>query len=106
MSKHTPGPWTVSETQGDNIRSPKIVLIRPIDDHKYKHGAIAYVYGNESVECKSNAVLIAAAPELCDSLEWALGQMEMDAFEPEFPEVKAEWDKAHEILTRVAGRAT
>lgn len=65
-AKFTKGPWVKAETQGDNLRTPKIRLIRPQDGSV---GAICYVYGDESVECKSNQNLIAAAPDLYNALE-------------------------------------
>jgi len=102
MKQHTPGPWRI---EGTNITegSSGYIVSTADDRGPMPVAAIGLCNGPEN---EANGVLIAAAPELLASLEWALGQMEMDAFEPEFPEVKAEWDKAHEILTRVAGRAT
>ena len=87
---------------------PTELPLRVEVDHATKFRIVApggrtLLSGHCSLE---QANVFAASPELLESLEWALGQMEMDAFEPEFPEVKKAWDTAHEILARAAGRAT
>jgi hypothetical protein len=66
---HTPGPWRIAETIGDNIRTPKQVAIRPVDDRHAEHGAVCcLVWGADTPECKTNAKLIASAPEMLDML--------------------------------------
>ena len=62
--KHTPGPWTVSETRHSYdtvIRGPKN---EPI--------ALALIAGYTKQEGQSNARLIAAAPELLEALQMLL----------------------------------
>lgn len=71
MSDYTPGPWKLADTIGDGIKTPKRRNIRPVDDRDGMHGAIAYVYGDSSPECRANARLIVAAPELAAALEVA-----------------------------------
>lgn len=67
---HTPGPWKIAETFGDNIRAPKQVNIRPVDDRNGEHGATCcLVWGADSPGCKANANLIATSPELLDACE-------------------------------------
>lgn len=74
---HTPGPWKIAETFGDNIRIAKQVNIRPVDDRNGEHGATCcLVWGADSPECKDNAYLIAASPELLEACEKMIAAFE------------------------------
>lgn len=71
-TKHTPGPWHTAGEQGVQIRS--------------KRDQIAKVWTMRGNEWKSNARLLAAAPELLEALEqivWKLERKEMVASCPE-----------------------
>lgn len=69
---HTATPWVIAEVQGDNIRTPKIQLIRPANDRNYEEGAICYVYGSEGEKPKANAAFIVRACNAHDDLVKAL----------------------------------
>ncbi len=66
MSKHTPGPWNVNFETGEVLSEAAV---------------IGTIYGawtehlNDPIseECKANARLIAAAPELLEACKSALG---------------------------------
>lgn len=58
--KWTPGPWEYVK------RSHGVVLIRSAVEGK--NGYLAEIFLSRPGECKANARLIAAAPELFDSL--------------------------------------
>lgn len=71
-AKHTPGPWVLDESMhGDNFRA----VSAP------NHGELATVVwsmeeeplgSNANAQCRANAHLIAAAPELLEALEFLL----------------------------------
>ncbi len=62
MSKHTPGPWKVSLNKN-------VPLIYQDKFSNYTIWAIAKINDDEVGDRKANAILIAAAPELLESLE-------------------------------------
>ena len=65
MSKHTQGPWTVSnETDISGIENdPENGCVGPVD--------VAHVYlRTVQGRTEANARLIAAAPDLLEALEW------------------------------------
>lgn len=104
MSKHTAGPWTTERAE------PPLVpyagwWIRKNDSTGFPIAFVTQTIGGKKPPQEANAILIAVTPELLESLEWAIGQMELDAFEPEFTEVKAAWDKAHVTLAKAKRRA-
>jgi len=70
--KHTPGPWKTSATvKGINSQG---LMIESSKDNE----AIAFSLGFSSDECKANAKLIAAAPDLLEASRKALIHFEHD----------------------------
>lgn len=73
MSKHTPGPWSISET------GPKYSINAGNGGASNKHIAMVSCYQqftNDHAENLANARIIAAAPELLEVCEEALGLFE------------------------------
>lgn len=71
MSKHTPGPWMVTDSGGDvNVMDGCSI---GIDDAFGQDGGrdycLATVVNGDPDELRANAELVAAAPELLDALE-------------------------------------
>lgn len=64
MSKHTPGPWSLHNFDGDTYR---IVDDRDMADLSY----VATVHYHEDYdgETRANAKLLAAAPEMLEALK-------------------------------------
>ncbi len=91
MNKHTPGPWSLGEPErvGEGLHAPI---------HAQKHGELAMVVWQmedariervRSIDCEANAHLIAAAPELLESLTNLVGLARLGA---------AHLDKYHAAL--------
>lgn len=68
-AKHTPGPWEVI-TDGYYVQSPQVV-----GDHASQ--LVALLYGRNHDERKSNAELIARAPELSREVERLKQEIEL-----------------------------
>ena len=73
---HTPGPWSIGESNGDEIE----VLSDAMHGRDYP---IAIVLSDDEEDAtdpipQANATLIAAAPELLDALTRILGSLEFD----------------------------
>ena len=67
MSKHTPGPWEISEWSG--MCGKGNVSIIGADDRKIgKLNSLRHT----ALEDDANAKLVAAAPELLEACEWML----------------------------------
>jgi hypothetical protein len=80
MSKHTPGPWVVHANLSGN-ESHRGYRVAPIEKHN-RSWLLAQVMPLDSngIAGGANARLIAAAPELLESLKsllWYVGQLEM-----------------------------
>lgn len=92
MNKHTPGPWIIGElvkvARIDNAR-----MIRPVEDHNYDYGATAIVGTSEADAC-----LIAAAPELLETLIDLL-----DVSEELCGLGLKEMIRAHEVIKKATG---
>lgn len=75
-TKHTPGPWKVSE-RVKTARLDNALMVRPVDDCNHEHGATAIIATSEA-----NAILIAAAPDLLKTLEavkaWDISNLSLD----------------------------
>jgi len=72
MSKHTPGPWRVSDTTHMHPVAPTLFITRkPTDGVSETHIAkIHPLNGGDSIaEVAANARLIAAAPDMLKALE-------------------------------------
>ncbi len=63
MSKHTPGPWEATQTRENNLF--EFTIYKMVGDFPGQLAAIEFI---SSEEAKANARLIAAAPELLESL--------------------------------------
>lgn len=81
MNKHTPGPWSLGEPEGVGTG-----LFVPV--HAPSHGELATVvwcmeddnFDNApSPSCQANANLIAAAPELLETLSNLIGLAKLGA---------------------------
>lgn len=75
MSKHTPGPWRVTEEDGDGKCQYRSIAKTWVIDSQERH-LMAFLQawkGEEDLsifdEVRANAHLIAAAPELLEALE-------------------------------------
>ncbi len=77
MSKHTPGPWTAQRVHGCKQIGPKL------GPHRQSHiSELACTSGlNDEAEDEANARLMAAAPELLESLKGMIGRFEEKAGE-------------------------
>ncbi len=72
MEQHTPGPWKIAEAV-ESKRIQSIRRIRAVNDPRSDHGAVCEVYGiDDGTVSAANAALIAAAPELLESLSLLL----------------------------------
>ena len=60
MSKHTPGPWTTTN-RGDEVWAGDTFICRPAATQDR-------IGGMQLGECRANARLIAAAPDLLEAL--------------------------------------
>lgn len=71
MSKHTPGPWMVTDSEGDVSLNGGVSI--GIDDAFGQDGGrdycLATVVHGDPDELRANAELVAAAPELLAALE-------------------------------------
>ncbi len=90
MTKHTPGPWKVDLETGE-IEAQGAVL-------GTIYGADDYPCCEEDVseECRANARLIAAAPEMLDALKACLNMVDGDGCPPNFDEIRRIVRKAEE----------
>lgn len=108
---HTPGPWKVGARHFSEIvsvsevefTSPRVRTATEIEEDIKFYGGYLVA---ESVFKKENAHLIAAAPELYESL-WSLLEWYDDGvatFEPDSPpELAAIWKKAKVALAKANG---
>jgi hypothetical protein len=101
-SKHTPGPWSVyvhdDHTECPGIESDVVSIV--VFDQELAGGNQAGVQGRTVAECRANARLIAAAPDLLAALVACLEIMRQS--EP--------WDRAkaadhYEIARAAIARA-
>lgn len=74
MSKHTPGPWTITE---DDTR---ITAVHPLRKHSYEIVTVHYAFQHD--QFRANAKLIAAAPDLAEALQ-TLVDLETKQHRPE-----------------------
>jgi hypothetical protein len=70
MSKHTPGPWKVTLSGHDDIGRYKHQIGTNEKTTAYTYLGVPYTHD----EAKSNAFLIAAAPEMLTALKLVLSQ--------------------------------
>ena len=97
MSKHTPGPWRASEL---GVLSDKLT--------SYGNWYVCSLIDPDNEEHKANARLIAAAPELLESLEdllsnldeMGLATMPGDTFE----NMRETVDRARAAIAKAEGR--
>lgn len=85
MNKHTPGPWTIDNSNGATYINQGNQPIVPI--------TICRLTSNHTT---ANANLIAAAPELLEALEGIRELMGIDWLLPEF-------DEAREAIAKAKG---
>lgn len=76
ITKHTPGPWKTNIYQKESINSQGLMIIPTTGDDT----AVAFSLGFNSDECRANAKLIAAAPELLENLKNMLFAFSSSAF--------------------------
>jgi hypothetical protein len=101
MSKHTPGPWEVTDLRHG-------IIVRTESPNKTKFGASRYAAiggfersnPDQLAEALANARLIAAAPELLGALKWLAACVKtpgphMDAF--------AALEKAQAAIAKATG---
>ena len=71
QTKHTPGPWDIHESEGR-------IEIHPADDIDGLRVIADLVFGDtlSADECRANARLIAAAPDLLEALKQILPMAE------------------------------
>src|SRR5437899_4317081 len=88
MSKHTPGPWSVSSQEEPSSVCCSKEIKSPTHDYgAFEHHEICtlddgeYIVYNDDEEKKANARLIAAAPELLELTKLALGFIEVQILE-------------------------
>lgn len=86
--KHTPGPWAIEDDHDDAETIPSVLIHGQADAPGLVHVALVYTidafgeydYADEremqDVECKANAALIAAAPDLLAACAKALSLAE------------------------------
>lgn len=67
-TKHTPGPWRLSETARDAVVCDDVSGHDTSDNVDYYEGHLIA----ESIIGSANRLLIAAAPDLLEALEWML----------------------------------
>lgn len=98
--KHTPGPWEAEmfpTTQGYPIRGGTMPLRK--GDRVI---AVAMDQGSAPAgESAANARLISAAPDLVESLDWAMRQIDHSLVET--PEALAAYDAAKAALSKARG---
>lgn len=72
MNKHTPGPWFLAEKVEGKHTVTNLRRIRS-EREGMEHGAVCEVYGiTDGSEAHANARLIAAAPDLLESLAFVI----------------------------------
>jgi hypothetical protein len=78
--KHTPGPW---QADGFDVRQPAGRYVAYAGPHHTPSGEYPASCANED---RANALLIAAAPDMLEALEWADQILADDFYYPdEFP---------------------
>jgi hypothetical protein len=70
MNKHTPGPWRVDKVLTD-LGAPMVV------SYKRVIAKVLYSGGSEDPAVHSNALLISAAPDLLEALEYLTKQINL-----------------------------
>lgn len=87
-TKHTPGPWRavdgrytgvgIAHMRDGNYKHPyqvaAIVADDPMADRGWRY--VAIINGKSTGEIDDNALLLAAAPDLYDALQWIAGACE------------------------------
>ena len=109
--KHTPGPWRTGREDMqsyDGATGEPFASVYCDDERAEMHLGeklpydIARTFGDE---CKANARLIAAAPELLESLKEFVGLANFDA--DTVPKTTEEWDamvaKAEAVIAKAEG---
>lgn len=91
--QHTPGPWRV---RGKTFNL-QIAIVGPSGELS---DSIAYAWGQND-EAEANARLIAAAPELLEALESAVGAMQVLGHPPKYGALA----KAQAALAKARGGA-
>jgi hypothetical protein len=92
-TKHTPGPWLISE-RVKTARLDNALMVRPADHHNYEYGATAIIATSEA-----DARLVAAAPELLESLQQLIEWFDSDSKEP----IEAPLDVARAAISKATG---
>jgi len=69
MSKHTPGPWTISDLYLDDSNQPELAIQAVINGKVCHPAAVCLQFPNMQDMQMANARLIAAAPELLKELK-------------------------------------
>lgn len=93
MSKHTPGPWQLDPRPEDIINGTEAYGVRESEDH----APLAVVYA-DAPESKANARLIAAAPEMLETLELARKAL----YSNNLQRIKG----TYEVIERIIAKAT
>lgn len=101
MSKHTPGPW-----EADNVDTGFSGYECHILADEAQPGAKlpAIAAGATAEECRANALLIAAAPQLLSELEAMVDMFERHIDGREGPDdAAARWDSARAAISSARG---
>lgn len=99
MSKHTPGPWVWGKSQDCLFGADAETVLMAGDDGKGfgMHSALIEHHW-DTATAEANRRLIAAAPEMYESLRNCLEHMEWST-----PQGKAACEQARTVLAKVEG---
>ncbi len=70
VATHTPGPWKLADLGRD------VGIVSARDGFTSNIAVCSRLYRDEAMDCKANATLIAAAPDLLAALENAAAQFD------------------------------
>ncbi|WP_341959241.1 hypothetical protein [Pseudomonas sp. RC10] len=105
MNKHTPGPWSISEPFRESIGLSVYINAQNHDELAAVVWRMGWDFavGKPTQVCEANAHLIAAAPELLESLSNLVGLAELGA--ARLDKYKAALDDAKAVIAKARGQS-